>query len=104
MRPCPGASGSSPTGIERAVRYATAALATWRNIPACSTRRTHMPPPADRYRVNDALGALASEFGVDLDDTTLNELPHTVADVLDRAADPANRPAAPATDPDQALA
>lgn len=55
-----------------------------------------MPPPADRYRVNDALGALASEFGVDLDDATLNELTHTVADVLDRAADPATRPAAPA--------
>lgn len=40
----------------------------------------------DRYRVNDALSALAAEVGVTLDDDTLNELTHQVADVLDAAA------------------
>lgn len=41
----------------------------------------------DRYRVNDALGALANEFGIELDDDTLNELTHHVADVLETATD-----------------
>jgi hypothetical protein len=39
--------------------------------------------PVDRYDVNDALTALASRFGVELDDDELNELTHHVADVLD---------------------
>jgi len=37
----------------------------------------------DRYAVNDALCALAAQVGVILDDDTLNELTHHVADVLD---------------------
>jgi hypothetical protein len=37
----------------------------------------------DRYRVNDVLTALAYECGVTLDDDVLNDLTHTVADVLD---------------------
>ncbi len=37
----------------------------------------------DRYQVNDALTALAAVFGVRLDDGTLNELTHHVADVLE---------------------
>jgi hypothetical protein len=41
--------------------------------------------PVDRYNVNDALAALASGFGVELDDEELNELTHHVADVLDGA-------------------
>jgi hypothetical protein len=38
----------------------------------------------DRYRVNDALSGLAAECGVTLDDDTLNELTHHVADVLEQ--------------------
>lgn len=42
-----------------------------------------MADPVDRYMVNTALGALADGFGLRLDDDTLNELSHHVADVLD---------------------
>ena len=38
--------------------------------------------PVDRYAVNDALTALMTRFGVRLDDETLNELTHHVAEVL----------------------
>jgi hypothetical protein len=38
----------------------------------------------DRYRVNDVLSGLAAECGVTLDDDTLNELTHHVADVLEQ--------------------
>lgn len=37
----------------------------------------------DRYRVNDVLTALAAEMGVELDDDTLNDLTHHVADALE---------------------
>jgi len=41
-------------------------------------------PDIDRlYRINDALTALANEFDQDLDDDTLGELTHHVADVLE---------------------
>lgn len=40
----------------------------------------------DRYKVNDVLTALSNDVGVPLDDATLNELTHTVADALDEAA------------------
>ena len=40
---------------------------------------------ADRFAVNDALTNLSYDFGVELDDDTLNELTHHVADVLDAA-------------------
>ncbi len=43
-----------------------------------------MTDPTERqYRINDMLSALASEFGVPLDDDTLNELTHCVADVFE---------------------
>jgi hypothetical protein len=38
----------------------------------------------DRYRVNDVLSGLAAECGVTLDDDTLNDLTHHVADVLEQ--------------------
>jgi hypothetical protein len=37
------------------------------------------------YRINDVLTSLANEAGVTLDDDTLNDLTHHVADVLDAA-------------------
>lgn len=43
-----------------------------------------MPFTAEqKYRINDVLTALADEMGVEIDDDTLNELTHHVADVLD---------------------
>jgi hypothetical protein len=56
--------------------------------------------PLDRYLVNDALSALASDHGVELDDDTLNELAHHVADVLDGAQTARPRPVAEWPDPD----
>lgn len=41
----------------------------------------------DRYRVNDALTALAAECGVEMPDEQLNELTHHVADEIDKAMD-----------------
>lgn len=41
----------------------------------------------DRYQVNDTLSALAASLGIFLDDDTLNDLTHHVADVLDAARD-----------------
>ena len=43
----------------------------------------------DRYRINDVLGALSAEFSVTLDDDTLNELTHHVADVIEKGRTPA---------------
>jgi hypothetical protein len=37
----------------------------------------------DRYRINDALTNLANEFESELDDNTLNELTHHVANVIE---------------------
>lgn len=37
----------------------------------------------DRYRVNDALAALAAEMGSEIDDEILNDLTHHVANVLE---------------------
>jgi hypothetical protein len=56
--------------------------------------------PLDRYLVNDALSALASDHGVELEDDTLNELTHHVADVLDGAQTTRPRPVAEWPDPD----
>jgi hypothetical protein len=41
----------------------------------------------DRYKVNDALSALANDAGVELSDEQLNELTHHVADVLEGKRD-----------------
>lgn len=56
--------------------------------------------PLDRYLVNDALSALASDHGVQLEDDTLNELTHHVADVLDAAKTTRPRPVGEWPDPD----
>lgn len=45
----------------------------------------------DRYRVNDALAALASDEGKVIDDDTLNDLTHQVADAIDAAPEAENR-------------
>jgi hypothetical protein len=55
-------------------------------------RRLLAVESVDRYSVNDALAALASGFGIGLDDDALNELTHHVADVLDGVAAAAEPP------------
>lgn len=45
----------------------------------------HVVRTVDRLLVNEVVRGLAAEFGVTLDDTTLDDLTHHVANVLDRA-------------------
>jgi hypothetical protein len=50
-----------------------------------SPSSTQSDVPLNRYRINDALSALAMEMGVDLGENALDELTHHVAEMLEKA-------------------